>query len=143
MFTAKEIEYLKSQDIARIATFSKDGQADVAPVGFKMDGDKFVIPSLDMERTLKYKNIKNGNNKVAIVIDDLISTDPWQPRGIKIHGSAELVERDGQFGKGLYIEVVPVKKWSWGINKPSLQGGKAIFDIKQEGEEDSTLEFGH
>lgn len=142
MFTEKEIEFLNSQDLLRIATFSEDGQADVAPVSFSLDGEKFIIPSLDMKRTLKYKNISAGNNKVALVVDDLLSTDPWQPRGIKIHGTAELVNSEGRLGKGLYIEVAPVKKWSWGINKPGLKGGKAVFDVKKKGEEDTKLEMG-
>ncbi len=39
--------------------------------------------------TRKYKNVKDGNNEVALVIDDLESVQPWKPRGIKINGSAE------------------------------------------------------
>lgn len=131
MFSDKEIDYLKSQKLARIATVSKGLQPDVAPVGYELEGDKFVIPSLDMERTLKYKNIKNGNLKVALVIDDLESVNPWKPRGIKVYGTAEIVERKGRFGKGLYIEITPRKVWSWGIQRPLFEGDrKAVFDIK-------------
>ena len=39
--------------------------------------------------TRKYKNVKDGNNEVAMVIDDLESVQPWRPRGIKISGNAE------------------------------------------------------
>lgn len=131
MFSDKEIDYLKSQKLARIATVSKGLQPDVAPVGYELEGDKFVIPSLDMERTLKYKNIKNGNLKVALVIDDLESVNPWKPRGIKVYGTAEIVERKGRFDKGLYIEITPRKVWSWGIQRPLFEGDrKAVFDIK-------------
>lgn len=131
MFSDKEIDYLKSQKLARIATVSKGLQPDVASVGYELEGDKFVIPSLDMERTLKYKNIKNGNLKVALVIDDLESVNPWKPRGIKVYGTAEIVERKGRFDKGLYIEITPRKVWSWGIQRPLFAGDrKAVFDIK-------------
>jgi pyridoxamine 5'-phosphate oxidase family protein len=49
MFSEREIEYLKSQRLARIATATvplveKDGgtiQTDVVPVGFDFDGDYF------------------------------------------------------------------------------------------------------
>ncbi len=144
MFSDREIDYLRSQKLARIATVSKGLQPDVAPVGYELEGDKFVIPSLDMEKTLKYKNIKNGNPKVALVIDDLESVNPWKPRGIKVHGTAEIVERTGRFGKGLYIEITPQKVWSWGIQKPALEEGrKAVFDIKDRSSKSpSTLRIG-
>ncbi|MER3445615.1 MAG: PPOX class F420-dependent oxidoreductase [Candidatus Dadabacteria bacterium] len=144
MFSDKEIDYLRSQKLARIATVSKGLQPDVAPVSYELEGDKFVIPSLDMEKTLKYKNIKNGNLKVALVIDDLESVNPWKPRGIKVHGTAEIVERTGRFGKGLYIEITSQKVWSWGIQKPPFEeGGKAAFDIKDmSSKSHSTLRMG-
>ena len=41
MFSEKEIAYLKSQKLARIATVSADGEPDVAPVGFTFDGQRF------------------------------------------------------------------------------------------------------
>jgi pyridoxamine 5'-phosphate oxidase family protein len=133
MFSDKEVNYLKSQKLARIATVSKSLQPDVAVVSYELEGNKFVIPSLDMEKTLKYKNIKNENHKVALVIDDLESVDPWKPRGIKVHGTAEVVEREGRFGKGLYIEITPQKVWSWGIQKTLFEEkGKAVFDVKHK-----------
>jgi pyridoxamine 5'-phosphate oxidase family protein len=131
MFSDKEIDYLKSQKLARIATVSKGLQPDVQPVGYELEGDKFIIGSLDMEKTLKYKNIKNGNPKVALVIDDLESVNPFKPRGIKVHGTAEIVERTSIYGKGLYIQVTPQKVWSWGIQRPVFEEkGKAVFDVK-------------
>ncbi len=38
MFSDKEIQYIKSQRLARIATVSAQVQPDVAPVGFDFDG---------------------------------------------------------------------------------------------------------
>jgi len=38
MFSDKEIAYLNSQRLARIATASVEGRPDVAPVGFSFDG---------------------------------------------------------------------------------------------------------
>jgi len=144
MFSDKEIDYLKSQKLARIATVSKSLQPDVAPVGYELEGDKFVIPSLDMEKTLKYKNIKNGNPKVALVIDDLESVNPWKPRGIKVYGTAEIVERKGRFGRGLYIEITPQRVWSWGIQRPLFEEDrKAVFDVKgRSSKSTSTLRMG-
>ena len=122
MFTEKEISYLRSQRLARIATVSRELQPDVAPVGFEFDGQHFFIGGLQQKKTYKYKNVANGNSKVALVIDDLESIDPWKPRGIKIHGEAELVEREGRLGP--YLKVKPARTWSWG-SRPVFEDGNS------------------
>jgi hypothetical protein len=53
MFTEKEITYIQSQPLARLATVSTSHQPDVAPVGFKFDGEKFLISGFDITRTFK------------------------------------------------------------------------------------------
>ncbi len=68
-----------SQPLGRIATVSKDGKPDVAPVGFEFDGEHFYIGSSIMKKTRKFWNVKNGNTGVSFVIDDLASTRPWRP----------------------------------------------------------------
>ena len=94
-FSEKEIGYLKSQRLVRIATASvaskeeENGsiQPDVVPVGFDFDGEYFYVGGMNIIKSKKYKNVLK-NNKVAIVIDDLKSVDPWDPRGMKIYGIA-------------------------------------------------------
>jgi len=120
MFTQKEIEYLKSQPLARLATVGADGQPDVAPVGFEFDGTAFYIGGHDLPHTRKYKNVQADHVKVALVIDDLVSIRPWQPRGIRIYGSAERVERDGRFGRAMYLRITPNVSWSWNIEEHSM-----------------------
>lgn len=124
VFTEKEVAYLKSQRLARIATVSPDAQPDVAPVGFELDGDSFYIGGMNLPATHKYKNIDSGNAKVAIVVDDLESIDPWNPRGIRVYGSGEIVEREGQFGPGIYMRVTPAVSWSWNIEGPAFVDGR-------------------
>jgi pyridoxamine 5'-phosphate oxidase family protein len=115
MFTEKAIAYLQQQRLARIATVSASRQPDVAPVGYSFDGDYFYISGRNLLVTYKYKNVQ-ANRQVALVVDDLASVQPWRPRGIKIHGRAEIVERDsGYIGAGTYIRVKPERTWSWGI----------------------------
>ena len=83
MFSKPEADYLKSQLLARIATVNSAGQPDVVPVGLEFDGENFWIGSHDQDiffRGIKYKNVKNGNKLVSLVIDDLESVDPWKPR---------------------------------------------------------------
>jgi pyridoxamine 5'-phosphate oxidase family protein len=127
MFSEMEIEYIKSQRIARIATVSAQLQPDVAPVGFEFDGQYFYIGGLQQEKTLKYKNVVNGNAKVALVIDDMESFSPPKPRGLKLHGIAEVVQRQGQSGEGKYLKIRPQKYWSWGIEEEVFQDGKIVM----------------
>ena len=125
MFNEPELSYLKSQRLARIATVSSALQPDVAPVGFEFDGEHFFVGGIHQLRTNKYKNVASGNYKVALVIDDVESDDPWTPRGIKIHGRARIVDRPGQYGP--YLEVTPEKTWSWGIESPVFEDGKVVM----------------
>jgi len=126
VFSEKEIDYLKSQKLARIATVSADGEPDVAPVGFTFDGQHFLVGGIDLRRTLKYKNaIATG--RAALVVDDLSSTDPFEPRGVKIHGKARITHVKGHTGDGEYIEITPERNWSWGIEAPSFDKGKPVM----------------
>jgi pyridoxamine 5'-phosphate oxidase family protein len=124
MFSQKERNFLKSQSLARIATASRDGEPDVAPVGFEFDGEHFYVGGLDVQNTLKYKNALT-NPRAAIVFDDLQSTDPWTPRGIKVRGAADIVERQGRLGTKPYIRIKPEIKWTWGIDEPAIRDGKS------------------
>ena len=142
-FSEKEIEYLKSQRLVRIATASvsskEEGeqgsiQPDVVPVGFDFDGEYFYVGGMNIVKSKKYKNVLK-NNKVAIVIDDLKSVDPWDPRGMKIYGIADIVTRQGGYMESTghsnpqYIRISPKKKWSWGIEEPVFVEGR--FNVKR------------
>jgi pyridoxamine 5'-phosphate oxidase family protein len=131
-YSTPEIEYLTSQRLARIATVSKEGgQPEVVPVAFEFDGRYFYVGSHSQNiflRTRKYKSVRDGNVRVGLVIDDLESVDPWKPRGIKLFGTAELVERNGMFGPGKYLRITPKISWSWGI--PGLKVKKGEWSHK-------------
>jgi pyridoxamine 5'-phosphate oxidase family protein len=114
-FTEEEVAYLKSQPLARLATVGPGEQPDVAPVGFEFDGTYLYIGGRAPEQTRKFRNVRAGHTKVAVVVDDLVSTDPWTPRGLRIYGTAELVERSGRFGPGAYMRITPDISWSWNL----------------------------
>ena len=121
MLSQAEVDYLKTQRLARVASVSKKGVPEVSPVGFEFDGKYFWVGSHSQEifpNTRRYKNITSGNARVSIVIDDLVSVDPWKPRGIKVSGTAEVMEHNGIFGKGKYIRIAPKVSISWGIEPP-------------------------
>jgi pyridoxamine 5'-phosphate oxidase family protein len=71
-------------------------QPDVVPVGFDFDGDYFYVGGMNLMKSTKYKNVLK-NNKVALVIDDLKSVDPWDPRGTKIYGTTDIITRQGGY----------------------------------------------
>ncbi len=129
MFSQKETDYLSSQPLARIATASsrEDSiQPDVVPVGFDFDGEYFYVSGMNLLKSTKYKNVQK-NPIVALVVDDLKSMNPWEPRGIRIYGIADIVIRqDGYMRQtdhpsSTYIRIKPLKKWSWGIDAPVFQ----------------------
>lgn len=122
-FSEEEIAYLRSQPLARLATVSDDGQPDVVPVGFEFDGTYLYVGGLDPARTRKFRNVRAGHPKVAIVVDDLVSVDPWTPRSLRIYGTAELLRREGQFGSGDYMRITPATSWSFNLSgKPFRHG---------------------
>ena len=122
MFTESERAYLASQHLARLATVSPEGTPDVAVVGFSLEDDHFFVGGFRMMKTLKYRNVLNGNQYVALVVDDLPSDalpGEGKARGIKIHGTAEIVER----GDATFLVITPDHLWSWGIESAGGHGG--------------------
>jgi pyridoxamine 5'-phosphate oxidase family protein len=114
-FSEEETAYLRSQRLARIATVSAGGQPDVVPVGFEFDGTYVYVGGMDPARTRKFRNVRAGNTKVALVIDDLVSANPWTPRYLRIYGTAELTQRQGQFGPAAYMRITPAISWSFNL----------------------------
>src|SRR5258708_33228968 len=111
VFTEGEVAYLRSQRLSRLATASASGQPDVSAVGFGLDGDAIVSGGIDLTKTVRFRHPQESP-RATIVIDDLASTDPWTPRGVKVRGAATVEEHDGS----LRIRIVPEVIWSWGIN---------------------------
>jgi pyridoxamine 5'-phosphate oxidase family protein len=113
-FTDTERDYLQTQPLMRFATASTSGRPDVAPVVFELEGDDIVTAGFDIAHTVRYRNIRE-NSSTVVVIDDLASTDPWSPRGIKIIGTAHIEETNGT----QRFRIVPQTIISWAINDTS------------------------
>ena len=146
LFSQKEIKYLMSHSLARLATVSTSSsrenkfiQPDVVPVDLDFDGEFFFIGEMSILKSTKYKNTLK-NKKVAIVIDDLGDVDPPFPRGIRIYGNADIVIRQDGYTdrrghlRHHYVRISPKKKWSWGIEEPMFVNGR--FSIKKTAEKD-------
>jgi pyridoxamine 5'-phosphate oxidase family protein len=85
-FTNEEIAYLNSQRVGRLATSGADGQPHVVPVVFRYNPKEDAIEiggHGGFAKRKKYRDVLH-NPRVAFVIDDLASVNPWMPRGIEI-----------------------------------------------------------
>ncbi len=111
VYTEAELAYLTSQPLMRFATASPDGKPDVAPVVFSVDGDDIVTAGFDITLTVRFKNV-GMNPRATLVVDDLASTNPWSPRGIKVIGTARIEEHEGS----PRFRISPQVLISWGIN---------------------------
>jgi pyridoxamine 5'-phosphate oxidase family protein len=132
-FTDEEIAYIKSQPLARVATVSSDGQPDVVPVTFEFDGFHFFIGGFDPERTRRTRNIDEGNDKVALVIDDLATVQPWSPRYLRVYGTVELVEGQSAAGPARIMKITPETSWSLNLAGDwSTGSGTAITPRRTE-----------
>ena len=91
--TEAERAYLKSQPLARLATVDPNGAPQNNPVGVFLDeetGD-VLVGGHAMGATRKFRNVQ-ANGQVALVVDDLVSRDPWTVRGLEIRGTAVALE---------------------------------------------------
>ena len=127
-FSQKETEYLRGQRLARLATTGSDGAPHVVPVGFRLDagGEAIEVGGHGMGASKKWRDLQS-NPRIALVIDDLESVNPWTPRGIEVRGRAELHSEGGdKFGPGwdaAWIRIVPTRIVSWGIEAPAFSAG--------------------
>jgi pyridoxamine 5'-phosphate oxidase family protein len=128
VFTDSELAYLAGQRLGRLATVSPSGVPQNNPVGFTVNAELGTIDifGFNLAKSKKYRNVK-ANPKVAFVVDDLASTDPWVVRGVEIRGVAEALEGVAppmaQMGKQV-IRVHPKRIISWGVDSasPSMSG---------------------
>jgi pyridoxamine 5'-phosphate oxidase family protein len=121
VFTPTELSYLQGQRLGRIATVGPNGQPHVVPVGFRYnpDEDTIDVGGHDFSKRKKFRDVQS-NPRVAIVIDDVVSVNPWTVRGIEIRGEAEILMTGGkEIGPGVDSEIFRIKPKrivSWGID---------------------------
>src|ERR1044072_2631891 len=79
-FTAKELEYLRSQPLGRLATVGRDGAPHVVPVGFQVspDEDAIDVGGHGFGASKKWRDLQ-ADPRVSFVVDDLETIDPWGP----------------------------------------------------------------
>ncbi len=117
--TAHERDYLTTQPLGRLATRRPDGSLQNNPVGFRYDEQTGTIDisGRALGGTRKFHNVAD-NGAVALVVDDLVSRQPWTVRGVEIRGHAEaLVDQEpaSSHTSREIIRIHPRRVISWGI----------------------------
>jgi len=111
VLSSKELSFLKSHELCRLATASKDAKPHVVPVIYALDGDDIVI-AIDYG-TKKLENLRQ-NNRVALVVDD------YRPNhAVMVEGECSILEKGKEYLRLLQVlfdrfEVYRRHPWSEG-----------------------------
>ncbi|WP_328504654.1 pyridoxamine 5'-phosphate oxidase family protein [Streptomyces sp. NBC_00457] len=127
-FSAQEVAYLGERLLGRLATTGTSGKPHVVPIAYHFDPEREVIKiggrvleGRGQERL--YIRHLTVNPQAALVVDDVVDGQTWQPRGILIKGAAVLHTEGGEvLGPGFgpnWVEVVPDFVTSWSIDTPA------------------------
>jgi pyridoxamine 5'-phosphate oxidase family protein len=121
-FTSAELAYLATQRLGRLATVQPNGTLQVSPVGFRYNSDTATIDigGFNMASSRKFRNVAD-NGRVAFVVDDIASTDPWRVRCLEIRGDAEAIADPADSAAGIdgsIIRIHPRRIISFGIDDP-------------------------
>jgi PPOX class probable F420-dependent enzyme len=117
-FTPKEETFLKSSELCRLATASKEGRPQVTPVMYALDGISFVI-AVDYG-TKKLKNVKE-NPSVALVVDRVRPT-----RAVTVEGTCKVHERGAEY---LRLLELLMTRFEFYRKNPWGEGESPIFRI--------------
>ena len=124
-FTDAELEYLAGQRLGRLATAQPDGTLQVSPVGFRYNAATGTIDigGYNMASSRKFRNVA-ANGRVAFVVDDVASTDPWRVRCLEIRGDGEALTDPSDGASqldGPIIRIHPRRIISFGLQPADLE----------------------
>ena len=130
-FTPKEIEYLQSQRLARLATLGTNGDLQVVPLGFRYNPeyDTIDLGGHNFATSKKYRDaLRYG--RVALVVDDVLP--PWRPRFVEVRGTVEAVKEGGKnINAGFapeMLRITPTYIVSIGINEALVMPGEGTVN---------------
>lgn len=99
VFSAAELDFLRSQRIGRFATVGPSGWPHVAPVVYAVDDDGGLEFDVD---GVKLRNLTH-ESRAAMVVDAM-----GPKRGVAIQGRVRLISPER-------ARLEPVRKFSWGL----------------------------
>ena len=107
--SAEVLAYLRTQRLGRLATVDGAGAPQNSPVGFRYNAELGTIDigGRNMGASRKFRNLA-GNPKVAFVVDDIASVQPWRVRCVEIRGHAEALRDQASRQAGFSAEIIRV-----------------------------------
>jgi pyridoxamine 5'-phosphate oxidase family protein len=132
-FKPHEIDFMRTTDLGRLATIQPNGTPQVSPVGFAFNEElgTIDIAGYRMSASQKFRNIAH-NDKVAFVVDDIASRNPWRVRCLEIRGTAEqarIAPFVGAAGDELdtaIIRITPRRIISFGIDDTETEPHRLV-----------------
>ena len=119
-FSEREVAYLASQRLGRLATIDRSGTPQNSPVGFRVADDGTVgIHGMRLGASRKFRNVQ-AHDRVSLVVDDVPSVNPWRVRAVEIRGTAEALTDVDPPSPGLSreeIRIHPQRIVSWGLEE--------------------------
>jgi nitroimidazol reductase NimA-like FMN-containing flavoprotein (pyridoxamine 5'-phosphate oxidase superfamily) len=130
-FSGRQVDFLKSHEVCRLATASKEGMPHVTPVIYALDGDAFVIAA--DYGTKKLANLRE-NGKASLVVDEYGEGN----KGIMVQGECAILEKGAEYlrllhilferfeyyrknpwgeGEAPILRIVPKKVVAWGLGQ--------------------------
>ena len=132
-FTLKEIEYLQTQRLARLATLGANGDLHVVPLGFRYNPeyDTIDLGGHNFATSKKFRDaLRYG--RVALVVDDVLP--PWRPRFVEVRGTVEAFKQGGKdINAGFATEMLrltPTYIVSIGINEAVVMPGEGAVNYQ-------------
>jgi len=107
--TSAAVAYLATQRLGRLATVDATGAPQNNPVGFRYNPELGTIDIFgrNMGASRKFRNL-TANTRVAFVVDDLASIQPWRPRCVEVRGWAEPLRDYPAASPGISAEIIRV-----------------------------------
>jgi len=107
--SADVVAYLSSQRLGRLATVDANGAPQNNPVGFRYNADLGTIDvgGRNMGASRKFRNLA-ANPKVAFVVDDIASVQPWRVRCVEIRGHGEALRDQVPYMAGMSAEIIRI-----------------------------------
>jgi len=119
VLTPKQLSYLQSHELCRLATVSRDAKPHVVPVIYALDGEDLVI-AVDYG-TKKLRNLRQ-NKRVALVVDE------YEPnKGVMVEGECDVIERGKEY---LRLLRVLFDRFEFYRRNPWGEGESPILKVK-------------
>ncbi len=119
VLTPRQLDFLRSHELCRLATASKDAKPHVVPVIYALDGENVVV-AIDYG-TKKLGNLRQ-NRMVALVVDE------FKPnRGLMVEGECDILERGEEYLRLLHILF---DKFDFYRKNPWGEGESPILKVK-------------